>query len=66
MNCVYGDRKHITPPETLRPAAPGQPDEVLIADARAGLTPSDMVDRKLLYMLRSPGGTRGQMRLGGP
>jgi hypothetical protein len=38
--------------EAPGPAGPGQAEEVLIADARAGLTPSDMVERKLLYLLR--------------
>lgn len=37
--------------ETLRPALPGQLDEVLVADVRAGLTPADMVERKLLHLL---------------
>ena len=47
------------------------PDEVLIPDARNGVTPSQMVERKLLALLcgghpglfgqatRGPGGTRG-------
>jgi hypothetical protein len=26
-------------------------DEILVADARAGLSPADMVERKLLHML---------------
>ena len=34
------------------PAALEQPDEVLVADTRAGLTPTDMVERKLMYLLR--------------
>jgi hypothetical protein len=37
--------------EVPRPASPGALDEVLIPDARAGLTPADMVERKLLHLL---------------
>jgi len=33
------------------PAPLEQSDEVLVADTRAGLTPSDMVERKLIYLL---------------
>jgi peptidylprolyl isomerase len=46
--------------ETWRPASPGALDEVLIPDARAGLTPADMVQGKVSRLLEgSPG------RLGG-
>jgi hypothetical protein len=34
-----------------RPATP--PQETLVSDARAGLTPAQMVERKLVSMLRS-------------
>jgi hypothetical protein len=36
-----------------RAAAPGKTEEVLVADARAGLTPSQMVERKLAALLKS-------------
>ena len=32
-----------------------EPEEVLIADARGTLTPTQMVERKLLYLLRNAG-----------
>ena len=35
-----------------KPSAPAQPEEVLIADARADLTPADMVERKLVDLLK--------------
>jgi hypothetical protein len=34
-------------------AAPGKTEEALVADARAGLTPSQMVERKLAALLKS-------------
>jgi hypothetical protein len=37
--------------ETARPASPSELDEVLLPDARAGLTPADMVERRLLHLL---------------
>jgi hypothetical protein len=48
-----------------RPAA-GQPEEVLIADARAELTPRDMVERKLQYLLRGASVAGSHVRRGGP
>jgi hypothetical protein len=38
---------------------PEGPEEVLVADLRAGLTPSDMVERKLLYLSRGSAMTGG-------
>jgi hypothetical protein len=37
---------------TSRPVTPA-PQETLVCDARAGLTPAQMVERKLLAMLQS-------------
>ena len=37
--------------EAPPPASPGALDDDLVADARAGLTPADMVERKLLHLL---------------
>jgi hypothetical protein len=37
--------------EAPRPASAGQLDEVLVTDVRDGLTPADMVERKLLHLL---------------
>jgi hypothetical protein len=38
-------------------------EEVLVPDARAGLTPSDMVERKLLHLLRGAAVAGSQMRM---
>jgi hypothetical protein len=48
------------------PEVPGQPEEVLVADARAGLTPADMVERKLLSMLRGASVAGSHLGMGGP
>jgi hypothetical protein len=49
-----------------RPPAPAQPEEDLVADSRAGLTPSDMVERKLLYLLRGGSVAGSHTRMVGP
>lgn len=43
-----------------------RPDEVLVADTRAGLTPSDMVRRKLMQLLYSGSVSDSHVRIGGP
>jgi hypothetical protein len=48
------------------PKAPAPPEEVLVADSRAGLTPSDMVERKLLYLLRGASVAGSHTRMPGP
>jgi hypothetical protein len=48
------------------PAALEQPDEVLVADHRAGLTPSEMVERKLMRLLDGASVAGSHMRMGGP
>jgi hypothetical protein len=48
----YGQLEQLSRPESPRPASRGELDEVLIADDRAGLPPADMVERKLLHLLR--------------
>ncbi len=53
-------------PRAPRPAVPAQPEEVLVADSRAGLTPSDMVERKLLYLLRGASVAGSHTRMPGP
>jgi hypothetical protein len=47
----YGQLEQPPRSEVPRLASPGELDEVLVADARAGLTPADMVERKLLHLL---------------
>jgi len=47
----YRQLKQLHRFEASRPAYRGALDEILIADARAGLTPADMVERKLMHLL---------------
>jgi hypothetical protein len=47
------------------PAAVEQQDEVLVADARAGLTPTDMVERKLMRLLHGASVAGSHLRMGG-
>jgi len=54
---------HESLPEVLGPAAPESLEEVLVPDARAGLTPSDMVERKLLHLLRGAAVAGSQVRM---
>ncbi len=42
------------------------PDEVLVADVRSGLTPSDMVERKLIRLLHGGPVADSHVRTGGP
>ena len=53
-------------PETLEARRPEEPEEVLVADVRAGLTPSDMVERKLVHLLRGATVAGSHVRMGGP
>lgn len=48
------------------PAAVERPEEVLVADTRAGLTPSEMVGRKLMRLLRGGSVADSHVRFGGP
>jgi hypothetical protein len=50
----------------LTPEVPGPPEEVLVADARSGLTPADMVERKLLFLLRGASVAGSHLGMGGP
>jgi hypothetical protein len=61
----YQRGKQQSTPEAPGPANPGPPDELLVADARAGMTPADMVERRVLDMLRVAPGTESNVRLGG-
>jgi hypothetical protein len=38
-------------------------EEILIPDARAGLTPADMVERKFLHMMRGAAVAGSQVRM---
>jgi hypothetical protein len=44
----------------------GPPEEVLIADVRSGLSPADMVERKLQDLLRGSPVAGSHVRMGGP
>jgi hypothetical protein len=50
---------------SIPPEVPGQPEEVLVADARNGLTPADMVERKLLFLLRGASVAGSHLSMGG-
>jgi hypothetical protein len=52
-------------PETPEARRPEEPEEVLVADVRAGLTPADMVECKLLHLLRGAAVAGSQVRMGG-
>jgi len=54
---------HGSHPEVLGPGALEPLEEVLVPDARAGLTPSDMVERKLLHLLRGSAVAGSQVRI---
>jgi hypothetical protein len=58
--------KHKAHPISPKPAVAAPPEEVLVADSRAGLTPSDMVERKLLYLLRGASVAGSHTRMPGP
>ena len=50
---MSGVSRYYDPLDTQSPAAAPLIDEMMIADARAGLTPSQMVERKLVFLLRA-------------
>jgi hypothetical protein len=52
-------------PETPEARRPEEPEEVLVADVRAGLTPNDIVERKLLHLLRGAAVAGSHMRMWG-
>jgi hypothetical protein len=51
---------------SFTPQVPGQPEEVLVPDARNGLTPADLVERKLLSMLRGASVAGSHLGMGRP
>ena len=63
MEHPYQDGAYASHLVVSGPAAPEQPDEVLVPDARSGLTPSDMVERKLLHLLRGASVAGGQAQM---
>lgn len=51
MQPSYQRGQHSAQPQGPGSAAPEQSEEVLVADARGGLTPADQVEGKLLDLL---------------
>src|SRR5262249_44488855 len=49
---MNGDNKHFEPQADEQPA-PVVSEEVMVADVRAGLTPAQMVERKLVSLLKA-------------
>jgi hypothetical protein len=47
------DRARVPDPAVVLPPPPGLTEEALVADARAGVTPAQMVERKLASLLKS-------------
>ncbi len=64
MNRPPWDVRHTTPSEAPGTAPGGGPDESLVADARAGLTPADMVERALHHRLRGGPVAGSHLRMG--
>src|SRR5205085_12030325 len=62
--CQHG--KQLARPGVLGPSAPGESEELLIADTRAGLTPADVLESKLLYLLRGAPVAGSHVRMGAP
>ncbi len=59
MRLGYGQLEQLPGPKAPRPASRSELDEVLIADARSGLTPADMVERRLVHLLEGSHARRG-------
>jgi peptidylprolyl isomerase len=64
LNRPPWDVRHTTPSEAPGTATGGGPDESLVADARAGLTPADMVERALQHRLRGGPVAASHLRAG--
>jgi hypothetical protein len=59
----YRDGELEFQPDVVGPADLDPLEEALVPDARAGLTPTDMVERKLLHMLRGAAVAGSQLRM---
>ncbi len=57
MRLPYQQLKQLLRPEVQPPYPLEDAEETLVADARAGLTPSDMVERRLVSLLRETSAT---------
>jgi hypothetical protein len=56
--------RYAAPSEAPGAATRDEPDESLVVDARAGLTPSDVVESKLHYSLRGGSVAGSHVRMG--
>jgi hypothetical protein len=50
---MNGDNKHFESSANEQPPTPAGSEEVMVADVRAGLTPAQMVERKLVSLLKA-------------
>ena len=50
---MTGENKHFEPQPDEQLAAPLTTEEAMVADVRAGLTPAQMVERKLVSLLKA-------------
>jgi FKBP-type peptidyl-prolyl cis-trans isomerase 2 len=64
LNRPPWDVRHAAPSHAPGAAPRGGPDETLVADARAGLTPADMVERALQCRLRGGVVSASHVRMG--
>jgi hypothetical protein len=63
LNNHHQPVQHFARPVALNLSASAAPEEVLVADARARLTPADMVERKLGDLLNRNPFTVGHLRM---
>lgn len=61
----HGERTGRGLPEAAGPFAPGWPEEVLVADNRSGVTPAELIERKLVYALHGAPVAGSHVRMGG-
>jgi hypothetical protein len=64
LNRYPWDVRHAAPSEAPVTAPADEPDESLVVDARAGLTPSDVVESKLQYSLHGASVAGSHVRMG--
>jgi hypothetical protein len=63
LNNHHQPVQHFAHRLALNLSASGAPEEVLVADARARLTPADMVERKLGDLLNRNPSAAGHLRM---
>ena len=65
VNQFHWHGRQRSSPETAGRPTPEHPEEALVADARAGLTPSDMIEHRLQLLLRGAPMAGSQAQRGG-